>query len=128
MKAVAINGRLATSAAAGLAFVALIVHLLTIHRYGYFRDELYYIACARHGLFWRGNRACDFVNAAASSICAKMDLARRTRRLCHHSAEPDLANRTRLAHLGVVARHRKEQQERRPHALGIFLPTNHLDE
>ena len=48
MKAVAINGRLATSAAAGLAFVALIVHLLTIHRYGYFRDELYYIACARH--------------------------------------------------------------------------------
>ena len=33
---------------AGLALVALIVHLLTIHRYGYFRDELYYVACARH--------------------------------------------------------------------------------
>lgn len=28
--------------------VALLVHLLTIGHYGYFRDELYYIACARH--------------------------------------------------------------------------------
>jgi hypothetical protein len=31
--------------------VALLVHLLTIARYGYFRDELYYIACARHLAF-----------------------------------------------------------------------------
>ena len=28
--------------------VALLVHLLTNGRYGYFRDELYYIACGRH--------------------------------------------------------------------------------
>src|SRR5207247_3567575 len=28
--------------------VALLVHLLTNGRYGYFRDELYYIVCARH--------------------------------------------------------------------------------
>src|SRR5215467_2764813 len=28
--------------------VALLAHLLTNGRYGYFRDELYYIACARH--------------------------------------------------------------------------------
>jgi hypothetical protein len=28
--------------------VALLVHLLINMRYGYFRDELYYIACARH--------------------------------------------------------------------------------
>jgi hypothetical protein len=28
--------------------IALLVHLLTNGRYGYFRDELYYIACARH--------------------------------------------------------------------------------
>src|SRR5204862_1469263 len=28
--------------------VALLVHLLTNNSYGYFRDELYYIACARH--------------------------------------------------------------------------------
>src|SRR5213596_167872 len=27
---------------------AVLVHLLTNGRYGYFRDELYYIACARH--------------------------------------------------------------------------------
>jgi Dolichyl-phosphate-mannose-protein mannosyltransferase len=31
--------------------VALLVHLLTKGRYGYFRDELYYIACARHLAF-----------------------------------------------------------------------------
>src|SRR5215831_12792194 len=28
--------------------VALLAHLLTNGRYGYFRDELYYIACAQH--------------------------------------------------------------------------------
>src|SRR5438132_14381325 len=28
--------------------VALLVHLLTNGRYGYFRDELYYLACGRH--------------------------------------------------------------------------------
>jgi hypothetical protein len=31
--------------------IALLVHLLTNGRYGYFRDELYYIACARHLAF-----------------------------------------------------------------------------
>jgi hypothetical protein len=31
--------------------VALLVHLLTNCRYGYFRDELYYMACARHLAF-----------------------------------------------------------------------------
>ncbi len=30
------------------AGLALLVHLLTNQRYGYFRDELYFIACARH--------------------------------------------------------------------------------
>jgi hypothetical protein len=33
------------------SFVALLVHLLTNGRYGYFRDELYYIACGRHLAF-----------------------------------------------------------------------------
>src|SRR6266513_961845 len=31
--------------------VALLVHLLTNGRYGYFRDELYYIACGQHLAF-----------------------------------------------------------------------------
>ncbi len=33
------------------AAVALLLHLLTNGRYGYFRDELYYIACGRHFAF-----------------------------------------------------------------------------
>ena len=48
MKGATTNRRVTTSIVSGLALVALLVHLLTIHRYGYFRDELYYIACARH--------------------------------------------------------------------------------
>src|SRR5438477_11716110 len=34
-----------------LSIAALLIHLLTIGRYGYFRDELYYIACGRHLAF-----------------------------------------------------------------------------
>ncbi|MFL6537145.1 MAG: ArnT family glycosyltransferase, partial [Chthoniobacterales bacterium] len=37
--------------ALAFAAVALLVHLLTINRYGYFRDELYYIACSGHLAF-----------------------------------------------------------------------------
>ena len=48
MKGATTDCRLTPGIVAGLALVALIVHLLTIHRYSYFRDELYYIACARH--------------------------------------------------------------------------------
>ena len=48
MKAATTDHRLTTRIIAGLAGIALVVHLLTIRRYGYFRDELYYIACARH--------------------------------------------------------------------------------
>jgi len=34
-----------------IALVKLVIHLLTNNRYGYFRDELYYIACGEH-LAW----------------------------------------------------------------------------
>jgi len=34
-----------------IALVKLAIHLLTANRYGYFRDELYYIACGEH-LAW----------------------------------------------------------------------------
>src|SRR5439155_15273548 len=30
------------------SMAALLIHLLTNGQYGYFRDELYWIACARH--------------------------------------------------------------------------------
>src|SRR5437764_10237104 len=48
MNAATTDHRLMTRIVVGLAIAALMVHLLTIHRYGYFRDELYFIACARH--------------------------------------------------------------------------------
>jgi len=35
----------------GLALATLLIHFLTNSRYGYFRDELYYIACSRHLAF-----------------------------------------------------------------------------
>ncbi|MDE3154211.1 MAG: glycosyltransferase family 39 protein [Acidobacteriota bacterium] len=34
-----------------LPFAALVLHLAFVHGYGYFRDELYYLACTRH-LAW----------------------------------------------------------------------------
>src|SRR6266487_3140489 len=48
MKAAATDHRLTARIVASPAVVALIGPLLTIHRYGCFRDELYYIACARY--------------------------------------------------------------------------------
>jgi hypothetical protein len=35
-------------AAGGLAGVKLLVHVLTLRPYGFFRDELYYVACSEH--------------------------------------------------------------------------------
>jgi 4-amino-4-deoxy-L-arabinose transferase-like glycosyltransferase len=37
-----------SAAVLGIAFFVAISHLLTATRYGIFRDELYYVACARH--------------------------------------------------------------------------------
>ena len=48
MKSLPTDRRATTIVVAGLALVTLMVHLLTNNSYGYFRDELYYIACERH--------------------------------------------------------------------------------
>jgi hypothetical protein len=40
--------RSAFAVVACIAVVKLLLHLATASRYGYFRDELYYIACSRH--------------------------------------------------------------------------------
>ena len=37
-----------TTLLAALAGVKLLLHFSTYHRYGYERDELYFIACAKH--------------------------------------------------------------------------------
>ena len=39
---------LAVAPLAGLAGAKLLVHLLLANRYGYFRDELYFLDCGRH--------------------------------------------------------------------------------
>jgi hypothetical protein len=41
-----------TAVAACLAAIPLLLHLLTSTRYGYFRDEFYYIACSEHLVHW----------------------------------------------------------------------------
>src|SRR5688572_14675194 len=38
----------AWTAVLSIAVVKLTFHLITAHRYGIFRDELYYLACAEH--------------------------------------------------------------------------------
>ena len=48
MNAMKMSHKQMTGVAVSFGIVALIAHLVTISRYGYFRDELYYIACARH--------------------------------------------------------------------------------
>src|SRR6266536_2511508 len=51
LKQVATEPRKFSALIIGVSALALLVHLLTNSRYGYFRDELYYIACGRHLAF-----------------------------------------------------------------------------
>ena len=57
-----------------------------------------------------------------------MDLARRGDRCWHRAAKCHLAGSARVADLGVAARNRAEQQERRPDAVAVFRAANHVDE
>ena len=42
------NGRIDIGLLAVLAIAKLLIHVLVSNRYGYFRDELYFLDCARH--------------------------------------------------------------------------------
>lgn len=50
--------------AAGLAVVAIVLHAIAANRYGFYRDELYFIACAHH-LAWGYPDQPPFVAVAA---------------------------------------------------------------
>src|SRR5947207_13130501 len=92
------NRRITTSIVAGLALVALIVHLLTIHRYGYFRDELYYIACARHLDF-------GYVDLAPlSAFLLRIELILFGNSLFALRLFPALASAVTVAFAGMLAR------------------------
>jgi hypothetical protein len=52
----------ATSSRRGIALFGLLLHLVTINSYGWFRDELYYVACGEH-LAW-ARTACRSTSAA----------------------------------------------------------------
>ncbi len=80
------------------ASVALLLHLLTNSRYGYFRDELYYIACARH-LDW------GYVDMAPlSAIVLRIELALFGQSLFALRLFPALAGALTVALTGVIAR------------------------
>ena len=98
MKAATTDHRLTTRIVAGLAVVALIVHLLTIYRYGYFRDELYYIACARHLDF-------GYVDLAPlSTVLLRIELILFGISLFALRIFPALASALTIALTGILAR------------------------
>src|SRR5436309_9541758 len=98
MKAATTDHRVTTRIVAGVAVVGLIVHLLTIHRYGYFRDELYYIACGRH---------LDFGYVDLAPLCAfllRIELILFSSSLFALRIFPALASAVTVALAGMLAR------------------------
>jgi hypothetical protein len=80
------------------SFGTLLVHLLTNGRYGYFRDELYYIACARH-------LGIGYVDMAP--LCAwllRLDLAVFGESLFALRLFPAIAGALTVALTGIIAR------------------------
>src|SRR5215831_12273499 len=80
------------------AVVALVLHLLTNSRYGYFRDELYFIACARH-LDW------GYVDLAPlSALLLRIELTLFGPSLFALRLFPALASAGTIALTGMIAR------------------------
>ena len=80
------------------AAIALLIHLLTNNRYGYFRDELYYIACARH-LAW------GYVDLAPlSALLLRVELVLFGHSLFALRIFPALASAGTVAVTGAIAR------------------------
>jgi hypothetical protein len=80
------------------AAAALLIHLLTNGRYGYFRDELYFIACARH-LDW------GYVDMAPlSALLLRVELALFGESLPALRLFPALAGAATVALTGAIAR------------------------
>src|SRR5438105_14296878 len=78
--------------------VALLIHLLTSGRYGYFRDELYYIACARH-LDW------GYVDMAPlSALILRVELSLFGQSLHALRFFPAIASALTVALTGLIAR------------------------
>lgn len=83
-----------------LAFsgVALVIHLLTNQRYGFFRDELYFIACARH-LAW------GYVDMAPlSALFLRVELILFGHSLFALRLFPAIAGAATVALTGAIAR------------------------
>lgn len=82
----------------GFALVTLLIHLLTNSRYGYFRDELYFIACARH-LDW------GYVDMAPlSALLLRIELTLFGESLFAIRLFPALAGAGTVALTGLLAR------------------------
>src|SRR5438270_13462212 len=82
----------------GFSLVALAVHLLTNRGYGYFRDELYFIACARH-LDWG---YVDFSPLSAWLLRGELILFRRS--LFAVRSLPAIASTLAIGLAGILAR------------------------
>jgi hypothetical protein len=81
-----------------LSAIALLIHLLTNTRYGYFRDELYFIACARH-LDW------GYVDLSPlSALILRIELTLFGESLFALRLFPALASAGTVALTGVLAR------------------------
>src|SRR5436190_19319892 len=80
------------------AGATLSIHLLTNGRYGYFRDELYYIACARH-LDW------GYVDMAPlSAFILRLELTIFGQSLLALRLFPAVAGALTVALTGLIAR------------------------